>query len=411
MQNQTNNLEIKNVRQFFKHQNNLKYRKASIRKAYDAKYKNEKVEDLYNKLSELPTNEICNIISEALNNNELELYYQPQVDSATNTIVGLEALIRWRQPKLGIIYPDKFIPIAEKTDAIIEIGKWTIKESCRQNKIWHEKGLYQGPVSVNLSAKHFTNIDFPNEIKEILNEIDYEPKYLEIEITENIEIKDFTQVSGVLEMIKKMGVSIAIDDFGTAYSSINYIKQLPLSKVKIDKSFVDGIGKSIKDESILKTVITLIGDLGLTSVAEGISTQKQVTFLANAGCNIIQGYFYFKPMSAKITEKVFINVYQYKKNNVVSARETNNKSINIVQYLDNFNIRPGLNGFHYLVSIIQLALDRRSGTIKLNVIYDELADVYGVKGGSIERTIRYCIQPLGLSNKRFIAKALYDLSS
>ena len=217
---------------------------------------------------------LTNDIYYSLERNELELHYQPQIDSSSGRIVGLEALLRWNHPERGRVSPVRFIPIAEKTGLITQIGKWSLKNACRQNKNWQDGQSPKIPVAVNLSARQFEHEDMMEVVGRILEETGLPAKYLELEITENTAIKELNSVAETLRQLKGLGVGIAVDDFGTAYSSLNYIKRLPVDKIKIDKCFIDGIGVSAKDEKILKTVIMLIQDLGMKAVAEGVETKR-----------------------------------------------------------------------------------------------------------------------------------------
>lgn len=250
-------------------------------------------------------------IYHALERDELELYYQPQIDTLSGGIVGLEALLRWMHPERGIIDPKEFIPEAEKTDLIVDIGKWVIKTACRQNKYWQDIGLFKMPVAVNISARQFEDGDFEIALCGLLKETGLLPEYLELEITEGTSIRDLNSAVEVLNRLKELGVKIAVDDFGTAYSSLNYIRQLTMDTVKIDKCFIDGIGINHKDEAIIKTVIALIHNLNLRAVAEGVETENQVKFLDKEGCHIIQGYYYYMPMPADDLENLLIREMRF----------------------------------------------------------------------------------------------------
>lgn len=240
----------------------------------------------------------------ALERNELELYYQPQVSCNSDKIVGLEALIRWNHPELGIVYPGKFIPIAEKTGLILPIGEWVLRTACRQNKAWQDVGYPRIRVGVNLSVVQLWNPDIVGKLEEILQETGLDPDYLELEITESIAMKEKEDIIGVLNEIKKMGIHISIDDFGTEYSSLNYLKQLPADRIKIDMSFIQGIDTGNKDEAIIKAIIVLAKSMGINVVAEGVEAKNQYDFLISELCDEIQGFYYFRPMPAVEMEKV-----------------------------------------------------------------------------------------------------------
>ncbi len=246
-------------------------------------------------------------IYRALERSELELYYQPQVNSRSGMLVGLEALIRWNHPERGVVGPGIFIPVAEKTGLIIEIGEWVVRTACRQNKRWQDMGLLKIPVAVNISARQFEDSNITEAIDEILNGTNLPAEYLEIEITEHVAFRELSGVVETLKRLKRLGVKITMDDFGTEYSSLNYIRQLPVDSAKIDKCFIDGIGANLKDEAIVKTMIALLEALELKVVAEGVETKRQVDFLAEKGCHIIQGFYYYKPMPADRIEKLLCN--------------------------------------------------------------------------------------------------------
>ena len=213
---------------------------------------------------------LTNHLYRALEQNEFQLYYQPQVSLAMGEITGVEALIRWASPDMGMVSPRDFIPIAEKTGLILPIGEWVIRSACIQNKRWQEDGLLRVPISVNLSVNQFQNINIAEQIIKILEITKLDPEYLELEITEGIIMKDKEYIIESLRLLKAYGVRIAIDDFGTEYSSLNYIKQLPIDRIKIDMSFVRGIRINEKDEAIIKVIISLAINLGLGVIAEGV---------------------------------------------------------------------------------------------------------------------------------------------
>ncbi|MBU3111210.1 EAL domain-containing protein [Clostridium lacusfryxellense] len=242
----------------------------------------------------------------AIERNELELYYQPQVNILSGQIIGLEALIRWNNSELGMVNPGSFIHIAEKTGLILPIGEWVIKRACSQNKEWQDRGILNVPIAVNLSVNQFQNIRIIEDIVKILNETGLDPKDLELEITENIIMKETEYIIESLKQIKQLGVKIAIDDFGTEYSSLNYIKQLPVDKIKIDMSFVKGINIDKKDEAIIRVIISLAKNLGLKVIAEGVETKEQLDFLRDEMCDEIQGYYYYKPMPASRIEELML---------------------------------------------------------------------------------------------------------
>lgn len=242
---------------------------------------------------------LTNQLYKAVSRNEFELYYQPQVDISSGMIVGFEALIRWNHPERGMIYPGRFIPIAEKTGLILPIGEWVLEQACRQIKEWHELGFPRVPVAVNLSVRQFVDYDLVGMVSGILQETGLEPGYLELEITESILMEDTHFVAETLKQLDQMGIKIAIDDFGMKYSSLNYLKQLPLHRLKIDMSFVQGIMQNRKDEIIIDGIITLAKNLGIDVLAEGVETPEQLDFLKNVRCFTVQGMYLYEPMSVE----------------------------------------------------------------------------------------------------------------
>lgn len=252
--------------------------------------------------------ELSNDISKALERNELIVYYQPQIDLLTNKITGVEALIRWMHPTRGMISPGIFIPIAEKNNLINSIGEWVLRTACEQIKKWQDMGLAHLEIAVNLSAVQIINPKTIDNIENIIKETRIDPKYIELEITESIAIKETDYVLNVLNKLKKLGVSIAIDDFGTEYSSLTRLKVLPVDRIKIDMQFVQGIESNEKDKAIIMVIINLAHKLGLSVLAEGVETIAQLDFLVQEKCDTAQGNYYYKPMSAEKMEEVLIEL-------------------------------------------------------------------------------------------------------
>ncbi|NEX18032.1 MAG: hypothetical protein C1943_15820 [Halochromatium sp.] len=240
-------------------------------------------------------------LRQALGHQELVLHYQPQIQLATGTIHGVEALLRWRQPEAGLISPAQFIPIAEESGLILPIGEWVLREGVRQMKVWQAQGLATPTtlMSVNLSAKQFRQPDLIDMIQSILTDANLDPSGLELEITESIMMAAPELASQRLSRLRKLGVKVAIDDFGTGYSSLGYLKSLPLTKLKIDRSFVSDIPHDNNDIVITRAVIGLARSLSLEVVAEGVETEAQRDFLISEGCPIVQGYLFSKPLPGK----------------------------------------------------------------------------------------------------------------
>jgi diguanylate cyclase (GGDEF)-like protein/PAS domain S-box-containing protein len=243
-------------------------------------------------------------LREAVEKNEFILYYQPQVNIKTGDIIGLEALIRWKHPELGIILPNKFIPLAEKTGLIIPIGEWVLEEACRQNKKWQDQGLPPLKVDVNLSIQQFLKQNLVEVIKEILEKTKLDPQYLELEITESMAM-NFEHAVRVLNQLRDIGVQISMDDFGTGYSSLSYLKRFSINCLKIDKSFVSDIMLDENDAKIVGTIIAMAHGLGLKVIAEGVEDQGQLRYLCKQECDEVQGYYFMKPISAIELENNF----------------------------------------------------------------------------------------------------------
>lgn len=239
----------------------------------------------------------------ALENGEFELYYQPQVNARSGKVIGVEALIRWNKPGVGIIYPDKFIHFAESSGLIISIGEAVLRMACRQVVKWQEAGFHPVKVAVNVSTKQFENQNFAETVEKILDETGMSAKLLEIEITETDMMKHPENAISILKTIRSMGASISVDDFGTGYSSLMYLKRLPIDRIKIDKSFVQDITEESGNTAIIKTIIDLSKNMGLNFIAEGVETQEQLEFLKEQKCDEVQGYIYSKPLPVSQVEK------------------------------------------------------------------------------------------------------------
>jgi diguanylate cyclase (GGDEF)-like protein len=237
-----------------------------------------------------------NNLRRALEREEYILYYQPQLDLKTGKIIGMEALIRWNSLTLGMVSPAKFIPLLEETGLIIQVGEWVLRTACLQNKAWQDEGLIPVKVSVNLSAKQFQQRDLVERVETILKETGLEARWLELEITESITIENVDFTVKMLQSLKEMGVSVSLDDFGTGFSSLSYLKNFKIDTLKIDSSFVKDIQNGENDASIVSTIISLAKNMKLKVIAEGVETEKQMSFLKENGCDEIQGYIYSKPL-------------------------------------------------------------------------------------------------------------------
>lgn len=231
----------------------------------------------------------------ALDQEDLILHYQPLIEMKSGRIVGMEALVRWQHPKNGLVLPERFIHVAEETGLIIPLEKWVLRTACRQNKWWQDSGLAKIRVAVNISGRHFWQQDLVDTVAEILEETGLDPKYLELEITESIAIRNAERVSEVLQHLRNLGIQIALDDFGTGYSSLSYLRNLPLDSLKIDQSFIRELGQGATGLAISQAVISLARTLDLRVTAEGVEKPEQVAALANLQCDQIQGYLICRP--------------------------------------------------------------------------------------------------------------------
>jgi diguanylate cyclase (GGDEF)-like protein len=240
-----------------------------------------------------------NDLRRAVEREELILFYQPQVSSEAQQIIGMEALVRWRHPERGLVSPLEFIPLAEDTGLIVPIGEWVLRTACSQNKAWQNVGFTPLRVGVNLSARQFEQPDLAEMVARILRETGLESRYLELELIESALMKSAETSVGVLHELKAMGVCIAIDDFGTGYSSLSYLRRFPVNKLKIDQSFVREILTNESDAEIVRAVIALGHSLKLKVVTEGVETEAQRAFLRSLGCDEMQGYLFSKPLPAE----------------------------------------------------------------------------------------------------------------
>jgi diguanylate cyclase (GGDEF)-like protein/PAS domain S-box-containing protein len=238
---------------------------------------------------------------QAIQRNEFILHYQPQYDLVSGTMVGVEALVRWNHPLKGMIPPGDFIPLAEESGMIVQIGDWVLEEACRQNKAWQDAGLMPIPVSVNLSIRQFVQNDLASKVSAVLEKTGMEAKYLDLEITESMTM-DVSHVSRCLLDLTDLGVNISVDDFGTGYSSFHYLKNFPIDRLKIDRSFVRDIQQDPSDAEIVAAIIAMAHNLNIQVIAEGVETEGQMEFLRKHKCDEMQGYFWSPPVTSDSIE-------------------------------------------------------------------------------------------------------------
>jgi len=239
----------------------------------------------------------------ALDRDEFFLLFQPQMDIASGRVIGVEALLRWNQPELGLIPPAEFIRTAENSSLILRIGEWVLRTACRQAREWLDSGLLTGPMAINVSALQFQQKDFIPLVRRVLEETGLPPAHLEFEITEGLLLSGEERTGEALRELKEMGLKLAIDDFGTGYSSLSYLKELPVSKLKIDRSFIRGVAMDADDAAITTAIINMAHNLNLQVIAEGVENGSQFSFLQQNRCDAIQGFYFSTPLDRQALER------------------------------------------------------------------------------------------------------------
>jgi len=248
---------------------------------------------------------LANALRSAISNNELYLVYQPQVDCENNQVNNMEVLLRWSSRQFGPVPVSKFIPLAEESLLILELEDFVLNTALLQVKEWNDTSDHNFCVAINISAIHFAQKDFTYQIESILEKTGFNPNFLELELTEYALMNNTSEVIEKLYYLKSMGIKISIDDFGTGYSSLSYLKKLPVDTLKIDKCFIDGIPEDQNNNAIAKAILELSVQFGLNTIAEGVETREQFEYIKQSGCNLIQGYYFYKPMTAENFGKVF----------------------------------------------------------------------------------------------------------
>ena len=256
----------------------------------------------------LRTAELESKLKEAVFNHSFQMYYQPQYFADSKKLRGMEALIRWKDGDDHMISPAVFIPIAEKNGAIIPIGQWVVEQSIMQYALWRQRYGYPFIMSINISALQYSREDFVDSVIKVIRKYGVTPSEIELEITETILIEDFQAVYDKLKLLRDYGIRISLDDFGTGFSSLSYLKKLPIDTLKIDKSFIDTVLGDSATKVITEAIINMVKALGFESVAEGVEDEKQYEYLLSIGCDVIQGYLFGKPYSAEDVEKVLSSI-------------------------------------------------------------------------------------------------------
>jgi diguanylate cyclase (GGDEF)-like protein len=269
---------------------------------YSAKQQGRNNYQFYTAAMNSQASELLNLenqLHQALKQKEFLVYYQPQVNTITGEITGMEALVRWQHPKLGLVSPAKFIPLAEETGLIVSIGEWVLQTACAQNKAWQEAGFPPLRVAVNLSARQFQQPSLLETVAQTLQQTGLSPEFLELEITESIAMQNVELTRSMLRKLHKMGVHLSIDDFGTGYSSLGYLKQFPLDTLKIDKSFVRDLASDPQNAGIINAIMTLGRGFNLRVIAEGVETEAEKNCLLSLQCKEMQGYLSSPPLPAE----------------------------------------------------------------------------------------------------------------
>ncbi|MFT7005382.1 MAG: diguanylate cyclase (GGDEF)-like protein/PAS domain S-box-containing protein [Sulfurimonas sp.] len=285
----------------------LKYADSAMYKAKDEgrnnfQYYNSTMTELAFERVEMETS-----LRSALKNNEFVVYYQPQVNGITNKLIGMEALVRWQHPTMGLVSPAKFIPLAESTGLIVELDRYVMRTAVTQIVQWYKEGLNPGMLAMNLAVKQLQQKDFIPMLKELMQETNCKTEWIELEVTEGQIMTHPEEAILILQKISDLGIELAVDDFGTGYSSLAYLKKLPIDKLKIDQVFIRDLPDDEEDAGITKAVIALANSLNLKVIAEGVETKEQKDFLVENGCKKIQGYFYSKPVPANELERLLRN--------------------------------------------------------------------------------------------------------
>jgi two-component system CheB/CheR fusion protein len=251
--------------------------------------------------------ELTNDLRQATANNELILYYQPIIDIENNKLVSFEALVRWEHPKYGLVTPDFFIYLAEEGGFMAKVGRWILESVCKKIKVYQDRG-YDVKIAVNISSKQLTQNHLKDTVKEIVTNTGIRADLLELEVTEGFLMENIKKVEEVLTNLRDFGIGISIDDFGTGYSSLSRLKSLPITKLKIDKSFIDDVVDSTSDQHIVSVIVSLAKGLNLEIVAEGVETREQLEVIKKEGCHLVQGYYFSKPLSESRVDQLLEDI-------------------------------------------------------------------------------------------------------
>ncbi|MBI3711461.1 MAG: EAL domain-containing protein [Burkholderiales bacterium] len=247
----------------------------------------------------------------ALVDDEFLIYYQPKISLSNDRIVGAEALVRWNMPEIGVVEPNEFIPFAEEIGLVVPIGRWVLTKACEQTQLWRQQFHIDFKISVNISPKQFQDPKLPQFILDVLLETGLPAHALQLEITEGLLMVEAEHLSSVFDSIKKLGVSISLDDFGTGFSSLSYLQRFPIDNLKIDRSFIREIPENQDSVVLTKAIIAMSSALGMSVTAEGVEKIEQLAFLKEAGCDEIQGFYYSKPVSTEDFTQLLVHYQKH----------------------------------------------------------------------------------------------------
>jgi FOG: EAL domain len=264
-------------------------------------------------------------LRQAIVRDEFVLHYQPLVAIDSGRITGVEALLRWIHPELGMIFPSEFVPLLEELGLMVTVGTMVLKTACRQNVAWQKQGLVPIRVAVNVSAQQFSGGDIVNTVKTVLDETGMDPQWLELELTESMTLDDSEGSIAIMQKLKQIGVSLSLDDFGTGWSSLSYLRRFPLDHIKIDKSFLRDIDLQSSSEAVVRSILNLGRSLGLSCIAEGVETHEQLGYLQAQKCAEMQGFLFSKALPANECTELMSVVTSSKPATPISAQADSEK--------------------------------------------------------------------------------------
>jgi diguanylate cyclase (GGDEF)-like protein/PAS domain S-box-containing protein len=255
---------------------------------------------------------IINGIRKALENDEFELFYQPKIEISSNNVIGVEVLLRWNHPLYGLIPPCEFIPIAEETGIIIQIGEWVLQTACKQYKVWEDLGIAPLTLCINVSPSQFLDPHLVKKISDVIQECNMNPQNLDLEITESVAMYNLEEAVKKLNQLRDIGIKLALDDFGTGFSSLNYLQRFPIDQLKIDRSFIKNVTINSQTAALVKSIISFAHGLNLIVIAEGVETAEQLEFIRSHHCDVGQGYYFSRPVPSQTVQNILKNGWENK---------------------------------------------------------------------------------------------------